>query len=175
MSTRAQILIIEEKEDESKKLNLDRIAKIATGNIYNHSDGYPTNLGILLTRFLKLDGAKARSDDGCHLSGWLVYYLIDKSFDMNADFDHPNFISDELDGSKRTIEDIKDFTGFGLDNCIHWDLNYIYIIDLIDKSLKIIDGFYGERLSKISFENIYNKTEEELMDIMSDIETRSVE
>ena len=83
---------------------------------------------------------------------------------MNADFDHPNFISDELDGSKRTIEDIKDFTGFGLDNCIHWDLNYIYIIDLIDKSLKIIDGFDGERLGKISFENIYNKTEEELMD-----------
>ena len=28
MSTRAQILIIEEKEDESKKLNLDKIAKI---------------------------------------------------------------------------------------------------------------------------------------------------
>ena len=179
MSTRAQILIIEEKEDESKKLNLDKIAKIATGNIYNHSDGYPTCLGMLLAKFLRLSGARSRVNDGCYLSGWLMYYLIDKSFDMTADFSTPNYISDELFGAKRTIEDIKDFTGFGIDNCIHWDLNYVYIIDLVDKSLKVINMIYedeyGERLGKISFENIYNKTEEELMDIMSDIETRSVE
>lgn len=39
----------------------------------------------------------------------------------------------------------------------------------------IIEEKEDEKIGKISFENIYNKTEEELMDIMSDIETRSME
>lgn len=131
MSTRCQIVIIE-------NLDVDEICNKWYLNtkkycmIYKHSDGYPEHTGELLKSFAK---AYPRMNDIEYMSANIIPYIM-------------------IDRNKQTIDNNDGFNdynclGYGISDCIHGDIAYLYIFDITNSVLytinwwerKIIDTF----------------------------------
>lgn len=107
MSTRCNIKVIENDEELW---------------FYRHSDGYPEGVMPVLKEFLKYLKSGAIRDNISQASGWLVYFGA-KEYGL-----HDPDSKDGFSGWK--VGSIEPTTGQ------HGDIEYLYIIDLVKKTIK---------------------------------------
>jgi hypothetical protein len=135
MSTRSQILWtrdINEQGVRNKRigLNVKTLCKQTYCNIYKHSDGYPTVVGKLIKEFFETEGAKNRIFSVRYLSAWFLSYIMDTN--------------------RKDIKELNDFLGYGIDNSVHCDIEWLYIIN--EKNMT----FYVFKIDGNKYIEIYN-------------------
>lgn len=105
MSTRCQIGIYQSKGSKTKDFEV---------LLYKHCDGYPDGVLPVIQPFLERF-SKDRSDDVEYCGAWLMHHLIEESIKGTLKHGY---------GPK----DGKTFTGYGISNEFHGDIEYFYKI-----------------------------------------------
>lgn len=132
MSTRANVII----KDGNDKLFF-----------YKHSDGYPDGMLEQLNLFIKWVKEKKIRDNVQQAAGWLIIIgALEYNTIPSCDFDEPNYLGGIGYGKIDTIQEPKDWKcgSFEPTTCIHSDIDYLYIIDLVHKTVKCYEEWTEE-------------------------------
>lgn len=122
MATRANICVL---EIDLKNFTKEVLEKHSSLIIYNHWDGYPEGLGEILKGFVDSEVGKGRFYDDGYFKASLVTYVADRN--------------------RQDMIDNCDNTGFGINDYISEDIEYLYVIDKPNKKLICFDVFYDTK------------------------------
>jgi hypothetical protein len=139
MSTRANIII---KDSYSKLF------------FYRHSDGYPEGTMPLLNKFVGWIKNKTIRNNIQQSAGWLIILgALEYNTIPKCEFDAPSYPGSTGYGKIETIEDPTDWKCGAIEptTAIHGDIDYLYIIDVDNKTIECYDAWTedGEGTEKV--------------------------
>lgn len=135
MSTRANIIV---------KDNFDTLF------FYRHSDGYPEGTAPTLNKLMKwLKEGKIRDNTG-QFSGWLILIGAMEYNTLPEFKTEKNAWGIKEYGDVETIADPKDWKASAYEPTagIHGDIDYLYIIDLENKTLECFEDWTDKGIPK---------------------------
>jgi hypothetical protein len=123
MSTRCNVILTDEVNDPTKEQLLDACKGTLKGFLvlYHHSDGYPSNIMPMLKKFVSWIGTRIR-DNASQSIGWLI--LMEKEG------------GDEPIGDDINVYGWK-ASQFEPTTCIHEDIEYLYVVNMVKKTIKV--------------------------------------
>lgn len=115
MSTRANIIITDGED---------------TLYFYRHSDGYPEGALPTLKKFMEAVVSGTIRKNVMQSSGWLIL-LGAEEYGVKADFTRSNYLDENIREKDWKVGAIEPTTS------IHGDIEYLYTLNLKDKTIKI--------------------------------------
>ena len=138
MSTRGNVLFASNfymNDNNIKTEDIENNTRILEGvienafKIYVHSDMYPSGALRMLTKYLRLDGAKRRAHDTSYLAAWFVGFKCMHMIPYTrAFFSDERIEPNKIRKTYGNMEKSKDFFGVGLLKECASDADYNYII-----------------------------------------------
>lgn len=149
MSTRANIIIKESYSYTAK--NGRKVTKTDQLFFYRHSDGYPEGALPTLNLFMEWLKKGIIRNNISQGSGWLIL-LGAMEYNSIPIFEvgEPSFPGAKAYGKFETIQDPEDWKcgAYEPTTGIHGDIQFLYVIDLTDQTLKVYDSWTEKGIGK---------------------------
>ena len=133
MATRANICVLD-LDTKLKNYTVSALEKHSSLIIYNHWDGYPEGLGEILKEFVDSEVGQGRFFDESYFKASLVTWICDRN--------------------RQDMIDNCDNTGFGIQDYLNDDIDYLYVIDMSERTLTCYRNDRLGSFDSIEFEHM---------------------